>query len=311
MDEEEKWLSTKSDEEEDNDIFLTSDKILFHVQSLHQPTIRYIKTDFIKQRDRQNHPTIIHISPYWRNIPIEELTVDLERVEILITGHSDYEVNEDELDLLDNLPNLKLWICQNKNIRHPKLISIPIGITNATEPNSQIHQILGNTQHIMRILKTPKTIKNLAYLNISTNTYPSERSQVIHLYKDKPWVTFSQPQMTDQGHYDFLEAIYHHKFVFAPRGNGIDTHRLWEALYLRTIPIVRFCVGMEDFADLPILFVKEWTFEDGGAFDENDLHQKYDEIMNRCCCTKQLLEEKITFAGWKRFIDKYIISSSS
>ena len=29
-----------------------------------------------------------------------------------------------------------------------------------------------------------------------------------------------------------------HKFVVAPRGNGWDTHRLWEALYLGCVPIV-------------------------------------------------------------------------
>ncbi len=300
--------------EEEEEEILTSDRILFYVQSLNNPKIRYIKTDFIKSRDKTRNPTIIHMSPSWRPsdiIPTNQLTIDLKEVEVLITGHSDYEINEDELDLLEELlPNLKIWICQNKNIRHTKLISIPIGITNATEPGSQIHQILGNTLHIMQILKTPKQIKNLAYLNISSNTYPKERTQVINLYKDKPWVTYAPPIMSHEGHYEFLENIYRHKFVFAPRGNGIDTHRMWEALYLRTIPIVRYCVGMEDFKDLPILFVKEW--DDEWLNNEDYLQSKYDEIMMKWIKEEENTQSKtssskfITLSRWKEFISAFV-----
>jgi hypothetical protein len=29
-----------------------------------------------------------------------------------------------------------------------------------------------------------------------------------------------------------------YKFCICPEGNGVDTHRLWEALYLKTVPII-------------------------------------------------------------------------
>ena len=47
------------------------------------------------------------------------------------------------------------------NIRHPKCIALPLGITNKDEKNSEIHKIIGNTDTIYNISKTPKNIKKL------------------------------------------------------------------------------------------------------------------------------------------------------
>jgi hypothetical protein len=39
----------------------------------------------------------------------------------------------------------------------------------------------------------------------------------------------------------------------------VDTHRLWETLYMGSIPIVQDDIVHRDWNDLPILFVKDWT----------------------------------------------------
>jgi hypothetical protein len=50
------------------------------------------------------------------------------------------------------------------------------------------------------------------------------------------------------------------KFVVAPQGNGIDTHRVWEALYMGAIPIViDFPPMRAAYARLPVLLVKSWS----------------------------------------------------
>src|SRR4029450_7140388 len=49
-----------------------------------------------------------------------------------------------------------------------------------------------------------------------------------------------------------------HRFVLCPPGNGTDTHRLWEALYSRTIPVALDAPAMAAFRDLPILFVEDF-----------------------------------------------------
>ena len=263
--------------------FITSDKILHIIEKINSRNVRYIKSDFIKYR---NGPFVSMRT--WRNI---NRNINLNDVSILITGHSDYPITAVELDILNN-PNLKYFFCQNKDIRHNKLFSLPIGIGNADEPNSISHKIVGNTDVIYEISRTPKFFKNLVYLNITPENYPSERIEILNLYKDKNWVTYEQPIVTVQGHRNFLKNIYEHKFVFAPRGAGIDTHRLWESLYLRTIPIVKKCIGMEDFYDLPILFVDNWE-----NLNEEYLNEKYDEIMS-----KEYNLDKLKISYWIEFI---------
>ena len=223
-------LSKLNDFQAQKNDFITSDKILYLIECINNNNISYIKTDFIKTR---KGPFVMIRN--WRNI---NRNINLNDVSVLVTGHSDYPIDVNELDILNN-PKLKIFICQNKNIRHDKLLSIPIGITNFQEPNSIVHKIIGNTDVIYEISKTPKVLKNLVYLNVTPQNYPSERLKIINLYKDKSWVTYEQPTISVGGHQNFLKNIYEHKFVFAPRGAGIDTHRQWESLYLRTIPIVK------------------------------------------------------------------------
>jgi hypothetical protein len=266
--------------------YITSDKILEFVKSLNNNKIKYIKTDFLKKRNKN----IVKING-WRNM---NETIDLNKVEVLITGHSDYSIGKDELDILNN-NSLKVWFCENKNINHPKLKSIPIGITNYNEPNSCIHKIIGNTNRLYNISKKEKKIKNLVYLNITAKNYPQERKYIIDKYSKKKWVTYENPSLTENGHSNFLNNINNHKFIFAPRGNGFDTHRFWEALYLGTIPIVKKHISVEDFSDLPVLFVDTWD-----NITEEFLNEKFNEIKS-----KKYKMEKISVEYWKDKISYY------
>jgi hypothetical protein len=66
------------------------------------------------------------------------------------------------------------------------------------------------------------------------------------------------------------------RFVLCPRGNGTDTHRLWEALYSRTIPVALSTSAMEAFADLPVLFVSDFA-----QLTADFLSQEYERITSR------------------------------
>ncbi len=64
------------------------------------------------------------------------------------------------------------------------------------------------------------------------------------------------------GHGDndsYLDALLTHRFVLSPPGNGIDTHRMWEALYAGAIPVVLKSPAMRAFTMLPILFVDDYA----------------------------------------------------
>jgi hypothetical protein len=74
------------------------------------------------------------------------------------------------------------------------------------------------------------------------------------------------------------KALHSYAFVACPPGNGADTHRVWEALYLNCIPIVFRSEFMERFAalGLPIWIVD--SFEDLAGVTESDLREKYNQL---------------------------------
>lgn len=58
---------------------------------------------------------------------------------------------------------------------------------------------------------------------------------------------------------DYLFDMGQYKFVLSPVGNGVDSHRTWEALMAGSIPIVESSVRDSMYEGLPVLIVKSWT----------------------------------------------------
>ena len=217
------------------------------------PSIQFCKTDFIS--------TFVN-----------------KEVKYFITHNSDYEINQ---QLLNLGPKFQKWFCQNKNINDNRFISIPIGLENfesclsykgefgkhATLPINGFQK----KEYISFLSSNYNTHNNLVYLNFNTTTYPSERNHVKNVFSNEPWV-FKQDNVHWKTYYDSLSNS---KFCFSPRGNGIDCHRTWEALYLRTIPIIKKEFYIQEFSDLPILFIDDWS-----QITESYLLEKYEEFKN-------------------------------
>ena len=102
------------------------------------------------------------------------------------------------------------------------------------------------------------TKDKLVYLNVNPQTH-SMRKAIIDKFKDKSYVTYEQPTNTMIGRKDFLRKIKQHSFVICPRENGIDTHRLYETLYMGSIPITEYNDIHASLLDLPILFITDWN----------------------------------------------------
>jgi len=199
----------------------------------------YFKTDCIL-----NNKTII-----WRNKTHHPPEINRN---IIISGHSDYAID----DKLVSFYKPKIWYTVNKQTNKPNVFSLPLGITNNTNETA-LHKIYGDLDCMVAIMNEPKNDKNLVYMNFNVNTH-FERNKVFQLFNNKEWVTKGDINNTMQGRTSFLRDIRNHTFVLCPRGNGIDTHRLWETLYMSSIPIVKRDIGIEDFYDLPICFIDSW-----------------------------------------------------
>lgn len=68
-----------------------------------------------------------------------------------------------------------------------------------------------------------------------------------------------QSPTLDPGNYKRLLSQY--RYCVCPEGNGYDTHRLWEALYLKVVPIVKrspFITCLQRSMNLPMVVLERW-----------------------------------------------------
>ena len=219
---------------------------------------------------------------------------------VFVTHNSDYHIEENRFSYIPK--NVTKWFAQNKDYKDSRLIGIPIGLENMNlrinmtshlgKYSSQPQNSLEKAVYINGVAKEKLQHKNLVYLNINPKTYPVERQRVLDLFQNESWVTNKK----NISWKEYYRDIASHKFVFSPRGNGVDCHRTWEALYLRTIPIVKESIAMNEFKDLPILFVKNW--ED---INYNYLSKKYEEMSSKLYDLS-----KMKISGWENIIKEYI-----
>jgi hypothetical protein len=203
---------------------------------------------------------------------------------ILVTHNSDDSAPGAFRSVLDE-EKLIAWFGQNVDIPfHPKLHPIPIGIANPCWPH-------GQTSAIEKMQGVPLPKMHLLYINFSQSTYPKERSLVLSLLRDQPFTYISKHKTFAS----YLEEVASSQFVAAPRGNGLDTHRLWEALYLKAFPIVKTSTLDSLYRDLPVVIVQNW--ED---VTEEFLLKKLEEFKNR-----DFSEGKLSLSYWAKLIDSF------
>ena len=103
-----------------------------------------------------------------------------------------------------------------------------------------------------------------------------ERAPLVN-FEGERWVTTRFDPLSMYYPYDkyqlYLNEIRNHKFIACPRGhaNCYDTHKIWETLYLRRVPVVRdFPYFRRLLRDFPVLYVKEWSDITEQSLKDND-----------------------------------------
>ena len=86
----------------------------------------------------------------------------------------------------------------------------------------------------------------------------------------------------------------------SPRGNGIDCHRTWEALYLDIIPIVWHSTLDSLYENLPIIIINDWS-----EVNEQFLRNKLLEIsLNKIKQPSIYQYEKLRNSYWHQMVLK-------
>jgi hypothetical protein len=119
---------------------------------------------------------------------------------------------------------------------------------------------------------------NSVLMSFNAQTASTYRESVYSMFSDRADVTSIKLDYTIAGRLAYLQSIRKHSFVLCPRGNGRDTHRLWETLYLGAIPIVKRRDLPEDLlSDFPIWIVNSWS----EALDPNARAIARDNLLRR------------------------------
>ena len=184
-------------------------------------------------------------------------------------------------------PDNVMWFTTNVGIRYngptfgfgSNIRSIPIGIENDFWLKDKKQQM------IRKMEKAPK-FKNLIYCNHNVKNNPKIRQKPYDVLSGESWATVHHGSTSFE---IYLDNIYNHPFVVCPEGNGIDTHRLWECLYMGTIPVVTKNINNSFYEDLPILFWDSWE-----QMEEKFLYDSYMQIRS-----KYWNLEKLEFEYWK------------
>lgn len=184
--------------------------------------------------------TYTHLVPYFKYF----IAPRINKPFTLVTHNSDHPVNILDFQLL-NHPYLKNWFTQNSEFNHDRLIGLPIGLQNKQWGPDKLSQLVKAGGYFNK--------SDLLYVNFSESTHPS-RSEALRAVEGLLGATIE----SNVSYEVYLSSLARHKFCLCPRGNGIDTHRFWEAQYLDCVPVILWRDWTSSYSGMPILILDNW-----------------------------------------------------
>jgi hypothetical protein len=191
---------------------------------------------------------------------------------ILITHNSDQNIeNNETINIILNYDNVVKWYAQNITFQHDKLKLLPIGLANSMWPHGNL-QAFNDNNLINNIHNKTKFI----YFNFNINTNINKRQPCYDQLKDKlEWLNNINPV-------ENLYRLKDYQFCICPEGNGVDTHRLWECLYLKVVPIVidsPFSNILKTY-NIPLVILNNWNDSFKLNLNYNDYNFNDEKFLN-------------------------------
>lgn len=224
---------------------ISSDKFLSH--ALTCPDCVYLKSDFFFRKGE------------WRG----EVQLPLfKRRDFkgknLIVGHSDISIGRSQRTLAHCLGAKTLWGI-NTEPRKVFASSLPLGVTNDS-CETKLHKLFGDTSHLSAADSTPFRLDfdGSIYANFNVETNRAVRGPLLEQLRLQG-ANVEMPELSPQGRIQYLRNLRSHSLVPCPEGNGVDTHRLWETLYMGGTPVVISNKIVNSLIkDLPVIVLKNW-----------------------------------------------------
>jgi len=189
---------------------------------------------------------------------------------VLVSGDSDdsmpFDVLRPEIfETFISNPFLLHWFSQNMTIDHPKITRMPIGMDYHTMESRDVWGpiTIASTQEVLlngvKSISIPfyeRELKCYSNFHFQMNTkYGQDRKDAVAQIPTD--LVYYEPQIVPRLKSWNTQKEY--AFIISPHGGGYDCHRLWEALILGCIPIVKTSPIDKLYEDLPVFIVKSWS----------------------------------------------------
>ena len=115
----------------------------------------------------------------------------------------------------------------------------------------------GNLNIWKQILQNNSLVNkpNSIYFNFNITTNTLKRKKCYDVITSK-----NIPNLPNTDYLNYLTILSSYKFAICPEGNGLDTHRFWECLYLKVIPICLKNHITEYYSkNFPIVLLDDWN----------------------------------------------------
>jgi len=170
-------------------------------------------------------------------------------LKVLIVGNSDRDWNNFPYALPTHVKSIFL---QNNSIDSPKFHSLPIGLENRRLG------VNGLPSNFKKVIKARSRLEICCSRPLLTYISPTHES------RENLAIDFENVHYFDKrlNAVEYLQQISLHQFVICPRGNGVDTHRFWESLYLNAYPIVlqsNWSKLLKNQLQIPFVEVESWS----------------------------------------------------
>ena len=172
---------------------------------------------------------------------------------VLITHCSDYSIDEAKFN--SKPACIQRWFAQNVDYKHNQLTPLPIGLENHYGPNKgselDLQYILNSNNNYTH---SPSKIVDRVYVNFTCSTNPNYRYNCINELTTNNLCEIHNKLPQAEWYNDMKKFL----FIASPRGNGIDCHRTWEALFNGSIPLVDRHFMFDEYKNLPIIQIDNW-----------------------------------------------------
>lgn len=183
---------------------------------------------------------------------------------ILLTHNSDQKFTKSHLELIK--PYVSHIYAINCVVQDPLITPIPLGFVDFKhKPHYKFEEIFNKNLE--------KTIQ--CYMNFAINTNPVKRQECWNTFVYQDWIV----QESNIPPEEFYSQVAKSKYVLSPEGTGIDCHRIYESIYLGSIPILKTSELDYFYQSLPVLIVDSWNQITQDYLESNylDLKSKLDQ----------------------------------